>query len=69
MSDYTESTEYDHLGVVHLRAVLDPDVPVCRGDLGPTDRLGEEREGDCPTCLAVRAGRGLRIYEGGRRVR
>jgi hypothetical protein len=56
------------LGVIHLRAVLAPEIPVCRGEIGPSDRLGEEREGDCPECLAIRSGRGVRIYMGGRRV-
>lgn len=57
------------LGVIHLRAILDQEMPVCRGGVGPNDRLGEEREGDCLDCLAIRAGRDLRVYIGGRRVR
>lgn len=59
----------DRLGVIHLRAVMEPEVPVCRGGVAASDRLGEEHEGDCPDCLGIRAGRGVRVHVGGRRVR
>lgn len=55
------------LGVIHLRAVMEPEIPVCRGEMGPADRLGEEREGDCPQCLAIRSGKHVKIYVGRRR--
>ena len=41
----------------HMRAILDPDVPVCRGEMADGDLLGRDREADCDECFAVRGGK------------
>jgi hypothetical protein len=43
-------------GVVHAHALLVPELPVCRQDVGEGERLGDEDEVNCPACLNVRAG-------------
>lgn len=48
--------------VIHLRAVLEPEIPVCRGEMSEGDTLGGEREGDCPRCLGIRNGNSIRSY-------